>query len=144
VNFYPINTLKSEADLAVRIGLDVFILGYPFGNSPPGFPVWKTIGRLSTAGTASDSISRSRTFAANQPIQAELGYMQTDFALGSPRASIRAARRERACSRPLGLQQHLRFKPGQAVNGQQVHPAPGLSRADSTAGCRATVRLRSH
>jgi hypothetical protein len=27
VNFYPINTLKSEADLAVRIGMDVFILG---------------------------------------------------------------------------------------------------------------------
>jgi hypothetical protein len=41
VNFYPINTLKSEADLAVRIGMDVFILGYPFGYSPPGFPVWK-------------------------------------------------------------------------------------------------------
>jgi len=41
VNMYPINSLKSEADLAVRIGMDVFILGYPFGYSPPGFPVWK-------------------------------------------------------------------------------------------------------
>jgi hypothetical protein len=40
-NPYPINMLKSEADLAVRIGMDVFILGYPFGNQPPGFPVWK-------------------------------------------------------------------------------------------------------
>jgi hypothetical protein len=38
---YPINLLKSEADLAVRIGMDVFILGYPFSVSPPGFPVWK-------------------------------------------------------------------------------------------------------
>jgi hypothetical protein len=38
---YPINIFKSEADLAVRIGMDVFILGYPFGYSPPGFPVWK-------------------------------------------------------------------------------------------------------
>jgi hypothetical protein len=41
INMYPINTLKSEADLAVRIGMDVFILGYPFGSPPPGFPVWK-------------------------------------------------------------------------------------------------------
>jgi hypothetical protein len=41
VNMYPINILKSEADLAVRIGMDVFILGYPFGSPPPGFPVWK-------------------------------------------------------------------------------------------------------
>jgi hypothetical protein len=41
VNMYPINTLKSEADLAIRIGMDVFVLGYPFGTAPPGFPVWK-------------------------------------------------------------------------------------------------------
>lgn len=41
VNMYPINVLRSEADLAVRIGMDVFILGYPFGAPPPGFPVWK-------------------------------------------------------------------------------------------------------
>jgi hypothetical protein len=41
INMYPINTLKSEKDLAVRIGMDVFILGYPFGSPPPGFPVWK-------------------------------------------------------------------------------------------------------
>ena len=40
-NPYPINTLKSEADLAVRIGMDIYILGYPFGIKPPGFPVWK-------------------------------------------------------------------------------------------------------
>jgi hypothetical protein len=41
VNMHPINILKSEADLAVRIGMDVFILGYPFGSPPPGYPVWK-------------------------------------------------------------------------------------------------------
>jgi hypothetical protein len=41
VNMYPINALRSEADLAIRIGMDVYILGYPFGNQPPGFPVWK-------------------------------------------------------------------------------------------------------
>jgi hypothetical protein len=41
VNLYPINVLKSEGDLAVRIGMDVYILGYPFGAEPPGFPVWK-------------------------------------------------------------------------------------------------------
>ena len=40
VNMYPINLLRSEADLAIRIGMDVYILGYPFGNQPPGFPVW--------------------------------------------------------------------------------------------------------
>jgi hypothetical protein len=41
INLYPINVLKSDSDLAVRIGMDVFILGYPFGNQSPGFPVWK-------------------------------------------------------------------------------------------------------
>jgi Trypsin-like peptidase domain len=40
-NLYSINLLRSEADLAVRIGMDVFILGYPFGADLPGFPVWK-------------------------------------------------------------------------------------------------------
>jgi hypothetical protein len=41
IGLYPINDLKSEHDLAVRIGMDVFILGYPFGHQSPGFPVWK-------------------------------------------------------------------------------------------------------
>jgi hypothetical protein len=41
INLYPINVLKSEHDLSVRIGMDVFILGYPFGHQLPGFPVWK-------------------------------------------------------------------------------------------------------
>jgi hypothetical protein len=38
--FFPINTLLSNP-LNTRIGMDVFILGYPFGNAPPAFPVWK-------------------------------------------------------------------------------------------------------
>jgi Trypsin-like peptidase domain len=41
INPRPINLFKSESDLAVGIGMDVFILGYPFGYSLPGFPVWK-------------------------------------------------------------------------------------------------------
>jgi trypsin-like peptidase len=41
ISLHPINTLRSEADLAIRIGMDVYILGYPFGLQPPGFPVWK-------------------------------------------------------------------------------------------------------
>lgn len=41
INLHPINALKSDVDLAMTIGMDVFILGYPFGYSLPGFPVWK-------------------------------------------------------------------------------------------------------
>ncbi len=41
IDLYPVNSARSEADLAVQIGMDVFILGYPFGAEPPGFPVWK-------------------------------------------------------------------------------------------------------
>jgi Trypsin-like peptidase domain len=40
VDMYAINTL-SQLDLAVRIGVDVFVLGFPFGLGPAGFPVWK-------------------------------------------------------------------------------------------------------
>src|SRR4051794_887785 len=28
-------------DLEVRIGMDVFVLGYPFGRGKTGLPVWK-------------------------------------------------------------------------------------------------------
>lgn len=42
INMYPINSdEKPKVDLAVKIGMDVFVLGYPFGADPPGFPVWK-------------------------------------------------------------------------------------------------------
>jgi Trypsin-like peptidase domain len=37
---YPINDLASDK-LKIVIGMDVFILAYPFGAKPPGFPVWK-------------------------------------------------------------------------------------------------------
>ena len=37
---YPINDLASDK-LKIEIGMDVFILGCPFGAKPPGFPVWK-------------------------------------------------------------------------------------------------------
>ena|SRR6266851_1718428 len=40
VNLHPINKLTTT-DLGVFIGLDVFVLGYPFGLEPPGYPVWK-------------------------------------------------------------------------------------------------------
>jgi Trypsin-like peptidase domain len=36
----PINLLTSPP-LRIRVGMDVFILGYPFGAEPPAFPVWK-------------------------------------------------------------------------------------------------------
>jgi hypothetical protein len=40
LNLYPMNELTS-ADLAVCIGMDVFVLGYPFGAGPPAYPIWK-------------------------------------------------------------------------------------------------------
>jgi Trypsin-like peptidase domain len=40
VDLYPINNLLSDR-LRIRIGMEVFILGYPFGNKPPAYPVWK-------------------------------------------------------------------------------------------------------
>jgi hypothetical protein len=33
--------MYSVEGLSIQIGMDVFILGYPFGAPPPGFPVWK-------------------------------------------------------------------------------------------------------
>jgi hypothetical protein len=45
INPYPINSFANPwADtggLWAGIGMDVFILGYPFGFQMPGFPVWK-------------------------------------------------------------------------------------------------------
>ena len=37
---YPINHMPSGG-LLLQIGMDVFILGYPFGIGPHGLPVWK-------------------------------------------------------------------------------------------------------
>jgi Trypsin-like peptidase domain len=40
LNLYPINKLTSS-DLAVYIGMEVFILGFPFGVRLPAYPIWK-------------------------------------------------------------------------------------------------------
>ena len=37
MNLYPINTLPAD-DLAVRVGMDVFILGYPLVRHRRHFP----------------------------------------------------------------------------------------------------------
>jgi hypothetical protein len=40
VALLPVNQL-APGKIAIMIGMDVFILGYPFGLRPPAFPVWK-------------------------------------------------------------------------------------------------------
>jgi len=65
VTLLPVNELAS-GEIAVMIGMDVFILGYPFGSKPPGFPVWKRgsiasepdLVRLSTGYYLVDTTSR--------------------------------------------------------------------------------------
>ena len=39
-DWYHINDMPTE-DLAVEVGHDIFVLGYPFGIGPGGFPIWK-------------------------------------------------------------------------------------------------------
>jgi hypothetical protein len=39
-NLHPITKYIGN-QLTVRIAMEVFILGYPFGPEPPGYPVWK-------------------------------------------------------------------------------------------------------
>jgi hypothetical protein len=40
VALLPVNEL-APGKLAIMVGMEVFILGYPFGLAPPAFPVWK-------------------------------------------------------------------------------------------------------
>jgi hypothetical protein len=40
VELKPINEMPNE-DLVLEIGMDVFVLGYPFGMGVAGLPVWK-------------------------------------------------------------------------------------------------------
>jgi hypothetical protein len=40
VTLLPVNEL-APGKIAIMAGMDVFILGYPFGSKPPAFPVWK-------------------------------------------------------------------------------------------------------
>ncbi|MES2032359.1 MAG: serine protease [Bradyrhizobiaceae bacterium] len=40
IGLYPLNILANAA-LRIEIGMEVFILGYPFKIEPPAYPVWK-------------------------------------------------------------------------------------------------------
>lgn len=40
-DMHPINTMPQVNDMRMAIGYDVFVLGYPFGVGPAGFPIWK-------------------------------------------------------------------------------------------------------
>jgi Trypsin-like peptidase domain len=40
IALYPLNVL-ANAGLRIEIGMEVFILGYPFKIEPPAYPVWK-------------------------------------------------------------------------------------------------------
>jgi hypothetical protein len=40
IALYPLNVL-ANAKLRIEVGMEVFILGYPFEIKPPAYPVWK-------------------------------------------------------------------------------------------------------
>ncbi len=40
ITLHPLNVL-ANARLRIEVGMEVFVLGYPFGIAPPAFPVWK-------------------------------------------------------------------------------------------------------
>jgi hypothetical protein len=40
ITLLPVNEL-APGKIAIMVGMEVFILGYPFGSRPPAFPVWK-------------------------------------------------------------------------------------------------------
>ena len=40
VTFYPLNEIASDP-LKITIGMEVFVIGYPFKIEPPAFPIWK-------------------------------------------------------------------------------------------------------
>lgn len=40
ITLYPLNVLAVAA-LRIEIGMDVFVLGYPFPIEPPAYPIWK-------------------------------------------------------------------------------------------------------
>ena len=41
LRLFPANDCASDQSLPIEIGMEVFILGYPFGAAPPALPVWK-------------------------------------------------------------------------------------------------------
>jgi hypothetical protein len=40
ITLRPLNVL-ANARLRIEVGMEVFVLGYPFGITPPAYPVWK-------------------------------------------------------------------------------------------------------
>ena len=40
IGLYPLNVLADDP-LAIGIGMEVFVLGFPFKIAPPAFPIWK-------------------------------------------------------------------------------------------------------
>jgi hypothetical protein len=40
IEMYPINKMSTQ-DLLIQVGMEVFILGYPFGLGPAQLPIWK-------------------------------------------------------------------------------------------------------
>jgi S1-C subfamily serine protease len=65
IGLYPLNVL-ANAGLHIAIGMEVFILGFPFKIAPPAFPVWKRgsiasepdLARLTTGYMHVDTASR--------------------------------------------------------------------------------------
>lgn len=65
IALYPLNILANAA-LRIEVGMEVFILGYPFKISPPAYPVWKrgsiasepALARLTTDYMLVDTASR--------------------------------------------------------------------------------------
>jgi hypothetical protein len=50
---YPINRMPND-DLLLAVGMDVFVLGYPFGIGPACLPIWKRGSIASEPATSSD------------------------------------------------------------------------------------------
>lgn len=111
MNLHPINTLLSKP-LKTAIGLDVFILGYPFGNAPPAFPVWKRgsiasepdLVRMTTGYYLVDTASRPGMSGADGSMRAFNDRPATDL-LGVYSGRLRATSDEAQ----IGLVWHASF-----------------------------------
>ncbi|MFO1101633.1 MAG: trypsin-like peptidase domain-containing protein [Methylocystis sp.] len=63
---YAINQMPNE-QLALMVGMDVFILGYPFGLGPSGLPIWKRGSIASEPEIFSDTQQFMLVDAASRP-----------------------------------------------------------------------------
>lgn len=80
---FAINSIPT-VDLIRRVGMRVFIVGFPFGRSPTGLPIWKQ-GTFATEPSLSPKFERymlidsaSRPGMSGSPvIQREFGHIQT-------------------------------------------------------------------